>query len=211
MLSVFNLIDTQKDDSPIIDSKGTIQGKVNYSVSLEVLDSDKTKKLNIMEYENLNELIGKYLKLIVELKRSTEIPERFTYKTQCRYNWIDDDETQFTTKIVEKKRDPEFAFKQEHLCLVTENLIQHLMYNTLTIGVYGMIESKKPPKINRRDRDANDTMSNYAPSDNEAALNNQGGTSQGNILDNSVQSANNAKAQAKIDKENAKKMKELEK
>jgi len=40
MLSVFNLIDTQKDDSPIIDSKGTIQGKVNYSVSLESRPSE---------------------------------------------------------------------------------------------------------------------------------------------------------------------------
>jgi len=30
--------------------------------------------------------------------------------------------------------------------VITDDMIQHLMYNTLTVGVYGMIESKRPKK-----------------------------------------------------------------
>ncbi len=42
LLSLFNLIDTPKDDSPIIDSKGLKSGSQQYSVQLEILDHDKT-------------------------------------------------------------------------------------------------------------------------------------------------------------------------
>jgi hypothetical protein len=79
LLACFNLIETSKDDSPIIDTKGTIQGKMNYSVSLQVLDVDKTTKLDMLDYETLNELIGKNLQITVELNRANEIPEKYSY------------------------------------------------------------------------------------------------------------------------------------
>lgn len=48
--------------------------------------------------------------------------------------------------MVENKKEPAFDYHFEHLQVVTEDLIQHLMYNTLTVRVYGMIKSKKPKK-----------------------------------------------------------------
>ncbi len=43
----------------------------------------------------------------------------------------------------------------EHIQTITDDMIQFLMYNTLTVGVYGMIESKKKAKvtINKDDYD----------------------------------------------------------
>lgn len=80
MLSSFNLIETHKDESPIIDTRGNIQGKVGYSVFLQLLDSDGTSKLNILDYETLNELIGKTLKITFELRKASSFPEKFTFR-----------------------------------------------------------------------------------------------------------------------------------
>ena len=79
------------------------------------------------------------------------------------------------------------------------------MYNTLTVGVYGMIESKKPPKIHRRERNTDDS-SHMTPSDIESASAPLGGqaSTAGGPGDNSVNSI-------KSDKDAMKRMKELEK
>lgn len=153
LLSVFNLIDTSKDSSPIIDTKGSIQGKLNYTVSFELYDVDRTTKLNPLEYETLNELIGKHLKLVIELKKCSEIPEKYTYKTMCKYIY---NEGGFDTKVIENKKEPNFEYYGEHLQAITDDMVQHLMYNTLTIGVYGMIESKKPKK--QQEEEEQDSM-----------------------------------------------------
>ena len=146
LLSMYNLIDTPKDESPIIDSKGIKNGMQNYSVQLEILDYDKTTKLNILEYETLRELVGKNLKVKFCIKRATDIPDKYNFKTMAKYEWIDGDRTVFETSVKEKQRDPDFQYVGEHIEPITEDLVQYLMYNTLTIKVLGMIESKKKKK-----------------------------------------------------------------
>ncbi len=108
LLSVYNLIETSKDESPIIDTKGAIQGRLSYSVSFEAFDVDRTTKLNLLEYETLNELLGKNLKIIIELKKAGDLPEKYSFKTMCRYLWNDE---QFETTPVLKKREPDFNYK----------------------------------------------------------------------------------------------------
>jgi len=151
LLSLFNLIDTPKDDSPIIDSKGMKNGSQQYSVHLEILDHDRSTPLNILEYETLRELIGKHLKVKMQLKRATDIPEKYTYKTQAKYEWIDGDRTVFETQVKEKQRDPDFAYTAEHVELITEDFVSYLMYNSLQIKIMGMIESKKKNKVKKQD------------------------------------------------------------
>jgi hypothetical protein len=147
-LSVYNLIETSKDTSPIIDRRGSIQGKLTYTIHFELLDVDKTTKLNPLEFETLNELIGKNLKLIVQLKRATELPDKYIYKTMCKYDWQDNTHE---TKVVEKSREPVFDFQGEHIQVITDDMIQHMMYNTLTISVFGMIESKRAQQKKEQD------------------------------------------------------------
>ncbi len=110
---------------------------------MELFDVDKTTKLNPLEYENLNELIGKNLKLNVELKKASELPDKYIFKTMCKYTWND---SSYETKTVERKKDPAFDYFSEHLQAITEDMVNYLMYNTLTVGVFGMIESKKKAK-----------------------------------------------------------------
>lgn len=110
---------------------------------MELFDVDKTTKLNPLEYENLNELIGKNLKLNVELKKASELPDKYIFKTMCKYTWND---SSYETKTVERKKDPAFDYFSEHLQAITEDMVNYLMYNTLTVGVFGMIESKNKAK-----------------------------------------------------------------
>ena len=108
------------------------------------MDVDKETKLNPLEFETLNELIGKNLKLIIELKKASDLPDKYAFKTMCKYNWQD---SSYETKTVEKKKDPIYDYMSEHIQTITDDMIQFLMYNTLTVGVYGMIESKKKAKL----------------------------------------------------------------
>jgi Arc/MetJ family transcription regulator len=140
-MSTYNLIETLKDDTPIIDTKGQISGYMSYRVNIDILDEDMETVMNALDFETLAECVGKYLRVTVELKRAQGIQEKYSYKTKAQYNFLDEDLS--ITKIVEKKKDPEFAYKASHIVLVTDELNSKLKYNALTIGVYGMIESKR--------------------------------------------------------------------
>ena len=81
----------------------------------------------------------------MELRKANEIPEKLSHEVQCKYIWLDEDKTEYTTKIVdEKTRGPVFSYKNEHVLEIDEELISYMVENTLTIGVYGKIEPKKP-------------------------------------------------------------------
>ena len=68
-------------------------------MQLSVLDYDRSTPLNIYEYETVRDLIGKHLKVKLSLKRAKEIPERYTYKTMAKYDWINTDRTLFETQV----------------------------------------------------------------------------------------------------------------
>jgi hypothetical protein len=90
-------------------------------VGFEIYDSDKKTKLNAMDYDSLNELVGRNLKLIVDLKNAKELPEKYTYKTMCKYVF---NECGYDTKVVEKRKEPEFNYRGEHMQVITEDMIQ---------------------------------------------------------------------------------------
>ena len=45
----------------------------------------------------MRELVGKYLKVKLTLKRATDIPDKYNFKTMAKYEWIDADKTIFET------------------------------------------------------------------------------------------------------------------
>ena len=177
LLSMYNLIDTNKDESPIIDTKGIKNGMQEYSVQLSVLDYDRSTPLNILEYETVRDLIGKHLKVKLTLKRAKDIPEKYHFKTMAKYEWINGDHEPFQTEVRERARDPDFGYVKEHIELITEEFVEHLNYNTLTIKVMGMIESKKKNK-NKKDAQYSDY-----PSDANADVTDQGYQSAANAKD----------------------------
>lgn len=107
--------------------------------------------MNILKYNSLQDLIGKYLKLIIELKGAKEIPEKLAFEVQSRYQWLDLDNTEFSTKVVTSGADsgvplsraPQFGYKSEHIIEIDDELISKMSENTLRFGVYGKVEQKK--------------------------------------------------------------------
>ena len=47
------------------------------------------------------------------------------------------------TPVRERKNNPDFSYVGEHIEPITDDLVQYMIYNALTIKVMGMIESKK--------------------------------------------------------------------
>merc|ERR1712060_230983 len=74
-------------------------------------------------------------------------------KTMAKYSWPPEDAIEYTTKVVEKSKNPDFGYRGSHTIEITQSLIEHMMYNTLKIGVYGMIEGKRPTKKTKDDDD----------------------------------------------------------
>ena len=54
---------------------------MNYSIGIELFDYEGGKPLNILKYGSLNDLIGKYMKLVIELRQAKDIPEKLSYET----------------------------------------------------------------------------------------------------------------------------------
>ena len=96
-------------------------------------------------FETANEAIGKYLKFNFEINSAIDIPEKLSNKSMCSYEWLDHDETIYETEEIEAidEKDPVYNYKAEHIVEITEELCNHMMFNTLGINVYGMIESKR--------------------------------------------------------------------
>ena len=119
-----------------------------YSIGIELADYAGGKALNLLKYNSLNDVVGKSLKLSVELRKAVDIPEKLAHEVQCRYQWLDQESTEFSTSIVESKsapvnRAPQFSYKQEHVIEIDDELISKMIENTLRIGVYGKVEQKR--------------------------------------------------------------------
>jgi hypothetical protein len=55
--------------------------------------------------------MGRNLKLIIELKKASELNEKYSYKTMCKYVY---NECGYETKTIEKKKEPDFNYRTEH-------------------------------------------------------------------------------------------------
>lgn len=110
-----------------------------------MLDSDGKVPLNIFNYNHLEDLIGKKLKVNIELKKARDIPDNLCNDTKCSYNWVNDQEKTLCESIVceEKTTQPVWNYSKEHIIEIDDETIEYLKENTLTIGVYGKADSKK--------------------------------------------------------------------
>ena len=145
MVSLVNLVETKSDESPIIDNKGVIVGKMQYAMNMEIMDPHSKKPLNLLKYNSLTDLIGKRLKVILELKKATNIqPEKLAYEVQSKYQWLDESRTEYLTNAVKgEEGKAALGYRAEHEIEVDEDLVSYMVENTLTIGVYGKVEPKK--------------------------------------------------------------------
>lgn len=111
---------------------------MHYSVGLELFEPDG-RPLNILKFNSLNDLVGKRLKLTLELRKAADIPEKLSFEVQAKYQWLDEDATEYSTEVM-SGRAPPFAYKAEHEIEIDDDLISKMIENTLRVGVYGKVE-----------------------------------------------------------------------
>jgi len=46
--------------------------------------------LNAIDFDNLNDLLDKYLKITVNISKASDVPAKSAHKTMVSYEWIDD-------------------------------------------------------------------------------------------------------------------------
>lgn len=95
-----------------------------------------------MDYDSMEDMIGKKLKLTVDLKKATEIPQKYTYVTKCKYDLFEGQE-RFETEEIKNMKEPEFNHTKEMILDINEDLLAQFRSKTLTFEVYGKIEPKK--------------------------------------------------------------------
>lgn len=88
LATVYNMIDVKVDKTPIMDTKGQITGYVHYGLSFKVLEAYGDSEIReLIEYETLNDLSGKRLRLFVEIKRAEALPKKLCTGTYCQYGF----------------------------------------------------------------------------------------------------------------------------
>jgi len=80
--SLYYLLDVN-DEQNIYDSKGLQVGRLQLSMSIKLFDTDKKTQLNLIDYEDMEEILSKWLQITVNIKKATINNEKFTYKTKC--------------------------------------------------------------------------------------------------------------------------------
>jgi len=85
LISMYNLIETRNDETPIIDVKGNIRGRVNYSVTFEVIDPYTNNSIPTENFDNMTDLIGKNLKVTFDLKRASDLPDKHCTEVYAKY------------------------------------------------------------------------------------------------------------------------------
>jgi hypothetical protein len=68
---------------------------------------------DLIEYENLNELVGKKIKLIFEIKEAEGLPKKLQQKTFCSYEFLHSNGEKFTEEEMNHLEATGFNFEEE--------------------------------------------------------------------------------------------------
>ena len=82
MDSVGFLLDTIKDQAPIIDLNGEQKGKLVYSLEPKMYD-DNGEQMNLMLFDSIENLIGWSMSIEFKIYGCKEIPEKLSYEVFC--------------------------------------------------------------------------------------------------------------------------------
>jgi hypothetical protein len=93
------------DEQNIYDSRGVQVGKLQLSMNIKLFDTDKKTPLNLIDYEDMEEILSKWIQINVQIKKATLNNEKFTYKTKCTYVWLDKQKPE-ETEVIENQKQP---------------------------------------------------------------------------------------------------------
>ena len=85
--------------------------------------------------EEPEDLIGKRIDFIVEIKQATKLPKNFCRDVYCEYKFFLSDEIYQSAKILGKDENPQFDFRHHHTIeYCTPGLIEHLKKDSVSIS-----------------------------------------------------------------------------
>jgi hypothetical protein len=113
-------------------------------MTIKLFDTDKKTPLNLIDYEDMGEILSKWLQITVQIKKATINNEKFTYKTKCVYSWLDKSTEE--TEVVENQKAPLFNYSHEHMVQVDAHIISRFQSHQLIVQVLGMIKSREPKR-----------------------------------------------------------------
>lgn len=96
--SLANLLETINDGTPIIDTKGNINGKLFYSIIPRLSNNDEGMESKLLLYENINELIGQSLTVTFQLHGARDLPPKYATDVYLSYKWVDENQEDYNTE-----------------------------------------------------------------------------------------------------------------
>lgn len=104
----------------------------------------------------------------MEVTRASEIPEKYSFQTQAKYEWIDDEKTPFETKVVKKSKSPEFSYRNTHQITITKDINERMLDSHLKISVFGMIEGKREDMATKKKQQQQESARDNQQEDSES-------------------------------------------
>lgn len=87
--SLSQLLETINDEAPILNTKGEKKGVLRYSLVPKTHDRMGNEH-SLMDYEDVNELIGQTISVRFELIGVKGLPDQYCTEVYANYKWIDE-------------------------------------------------------------------------------------------------------------------------
>ena len=101
--------------------------------------------MNLNLVENVNEVLGKTLTVLVSIEKVTAIPTKYCRDVKASYKWIDEEGKFFETKTVKDamSRTAAFDYSKAHTVYVSSFIAESLPDSVLKISVSGRLTKDK--------------------------------------------------------------------
>jgi pSer/pThr/pTyr-binding forkhead associated (FHA) protein len=133
--SIAHLLDTQNDQTPLIDNKGNINGELRYSIVPKFLENGVEQ--NLIMFDSIDQLEGKTMKIILKLHSARGLPQKYANELLCKYKWVDEKSEEYQTEVNSSKSiNPDFNYEKEHELFISPFIINHIWEGAIAVGVF---------------------------------------------------------------------------
>mmetsp|Transcript_17512 Transcript_17512/g.35550 ORF Transcript_17512/g.35550 Transcript_17512/m.35550 type:complete len:824 (+) Transcript_17512:2-2473(+) len=144
---VMNLLDIDKEATPIFDYKGKKEGELVVGLLLDVEPAGR-RKPDLTDFNTVEELKGYTLKLTVVIDSALRLNEKYCRNPEVVYHWIDG-VSEYRHSVEEDfNANPKFNYTKDFLIPINDETLPWFT-QAITFEVYGMVP-KDDDKMNGR-------------------------------------------------------------
>lgn len=133
---LFYLLPVDEDLIPIIDDHGKYKGTLRVSFTPNVPGK------NINELDNLRDVMGHNLEVLIKIDQAVDIPENLATDVYCEYELLDTENSK-TIPCPNFSTCPVIEYQKVHSFVITEEIIDKIIACSLNISVFGDITEEK--------------------------------------------------------------------